>query len=112
MLPGPPTPPAVLLDLPSGEQPWGLQGILAANTAVIVTRCTLADLTATRHSLVLLLERLIGEHRIPREAIYLVLNQVNERSPITPREFHDELANAYGWAPPVAARRTYLPSIL
>ncbi len=53
-----------------------MQGIAAANTAVIVARCTLADMTATRHTLVLLLERLIGEHRIPREAIYLVLNQV------------------------------------
>ena len=31
---------AVLLDLPAGEQPWSMQGIAAANTAVIVTRCT------------------------------------------------------------------------
>jgi len=102
---------AVLLDLPAGEQPWSLQGISAANTAIIVSRCTLADMTAARHSMVLLLERLIGEHRIPREAIYLVLNQVNERSPITPREFHDELGNAYGWAPPVAVVIPYLPAI-
>ncbi len=102
---------AVLLDLPAGEQPWSLQGISAANTAIIVSRCTLADMTAARHTMVLLLERLIGEHRIPREAIYLVLNQVNERSPITPREFHDELGNAYGWAPPVAVVIPYLPAI-
>ena len=102
---------AVLLDLPAGEQPWGMQGIMAANTAIIVTRCTLADMTATRHSLVLLLERLIGEHRIPREAIYLVLNQVSEHSPISPRGFHDELVKGYGWAPPVAAVIPYLPAI-
>lgn len=102
---------AVLLDLPAGEQPWGMQGIMAANTAVIVSRCTLADMAATRHSMILLLERLIGEHRIPREAIHLVLNQVSERSPISPREFHDELASAYGWAPPVAAVIPYLPEI-
>jgi len=102
---------AVLLDLPAGEQPWSLQGISAANTAIIVSRCTLADMTAARHSMVLLLERLIGEHRIPREAIYLVLNQVNERSPITPREFQEELTNAYGWAPPVAVVIPYLPAI-
>jgi cellulose biosynthesis protein BcsQ len=102
---------AVLLDLPSGEHPWSLQGITAANTAVIVARCTLADMTATRHTLILLLERLIGEHRIPREAIYLVLNQVNERSPISARGFHDELVAGYGWAPPVAAVIPYLPAI-
>ncbi|MDD5367561.1 MAG: AAA family ATPase [Anaerolineaceae bacterium] len=102
---------AVLLDLPAGEQPWGMQGIAAANTAIIISRCTLADMTATRHSLVLLLERLIGEHRIPREAIHLVLNQVSEHSTISPREFHDELSNGYGWAPPVAAVIPYLPAI-
>jgi len=102
---------AVLLDLPAGEQPWSLQGITAANTAVIVSRCTLADMTATRHSLILLLERLIGEHRIPREAIYLVLNQVHEHSPISARSYHDELVKGYGWAPPVAAVIPYLPAI-
>ena len=102
---------AVLLDLPAGEQPWSLQGIIAANTAVIVTRCTLADMAATRHTLILLLERLIGEHRIPREAIYLVLNQVTEHSPISARGFHDELVAGYGWAPPVAAVIPYLPAI-
>ena len=102
---------AVLLDLPAGEQPWSLQGIAAANTAVIVTRCTLADMAAARHTLVLLLERLIGEHRIPREAIYLVLNQVSDHSPISARGFHDELVDGYGWAPPVAAVIPYNPAI-
>ncbi len=102
---------AVLLDLPAGEQPWSLQGIAAANTAVIVSRCTLADMAAARHTLILLLERLVGEHRIPREAIYLVLNQVTERSPISLRGFHDELVGSYGWAPPVAAVIPYNPAI-
>lgn len=102
---------AVLLDLPTGEQPWSLQGIAAANTAVIVSRCTLADMAAARHTLILLLERLVGEHRIPREAIYLVLNQVNDRSPISLRGFHDELVSSYGWAPPVAAVIPYNPAI-
>jgi MinD-like ATPase involved in chromosome partitioning or flagellar assembly len=102
---------AVLLDLPAGEQPWCLQGLAAANTAVIVARSTLADLTATRHTLILLLERLVGELRIPREAIYLVLNQVNEKGMLSPSSFHTELAAGYGWAPPVAAVIPYLPAI-
>ena len=102
---------AVLLDLPAGEQPWSLQGLTAANTAVIVARSTIADMTATRHTLILLLERLVGEHRIPRELIYLVLNQVSEKGMLTPSSFHSELAAGYGWAPPVAAVIPYLPAI-
>ena len=47
---------AVMLDLPAGTQPWTLQGIMAANTAVIVARPTLSDLAVTRHTLILLLE--------------------------------------------------------
>ncbi|MCU0487290.1 MAG: hypothetical protein MUC85_14395 [Anaerolineales bacterium] len=78
---------------------------------MIVSRCTLADMAAARHTLILLLERLVGEHRIPREAIYLVLNQVTERSPISIRGFHDELVGSYGWAPPVAAVIPYNPAI-
>lgn len=103
---------AVLLDLPAGEQPWSIQGIAAANTAVIVTRCTLADMTATRHTLILLLERLVGEHRIPREAICLVLNQVSDNSLISVRGYYDELLNGYGWAPPVVAVIPYAPAII
>jgi cellulose biosynthesis protein BcsQ len=94
---------AVLLDLPGGEGTWTMHPLLAANTAVIVARPTLADLAATRHLLVLLLERMRNEHRIPQESIYMVLNQVNERSSITPRGFYEELAQSYGWAPPVLA---------
>lgn len=94
---------AILLDLPGGEGKWTLEPVAAANTAILVTRITLADLAATRHLLVLLLEKLRGEHRIPRESIYLVLNQVNEKSTITPRGFYEELTQSYGWAPPVLA---------
>ena len=35
----------------------------------------------------------------------------HERSPISPRGFHDELVGGYGWAPPVAAVIPYLPAI-
>ncbi len=94
---------AVLLDLPAGEGIWTMHPLLAANTAVIVARPTLADLAATRHLLVLLMERMRNEHRIPQESIYMVLNQVNDRSSITPRGFYEELAQSYGFAPPVLA---------
>jgi cellulose biosynthesis protein BcsQ len=95
---------AVLLDLPPGEQPWTLEGIAAANTAIVVTRLTLADVAGTRHTLQLLVERMSAEHRIPREAIFLALNQVHDHAPLTPRTFLDALAKELdGWTPPVAA---------
>jgi Flp pilus assembly CpaE family ATPase len=102
---------AVLLDLPAGPQAWTMQGIMAANTAVIVTRPTLADLAATRHTMILLLERLVSEHRIPREAISMVFNQVNERSPMTPSSFHGGLVANYGWAPSVSAVIPFDPAV-
>lgn len=95
---------AVLLDLPPGEQPWTLEGITAANTAIVVTRLTLADVAGTCHTLQLLLEQMSAEHRIPREAIFLVINQAHDRTPLTPRGFLDALAKEFdGWTPPVAA---------
>jgi len=95
---------AVLLDLPPGEQPWTLEGITAANTAIVVTRLTLADVAGARHTLQLLLQHMNAEHRIPREAIFLVLNLVHDRAPMTPRTFLDTLGKEFeGWTPPVAA---------
>ncbi len=94
---------AVLLDLPHGEGIWTLHPLMAANTAVIVARPTLADLAATRHLLVLLMERMRNEHRIPQESIFMVLNQVSDRSRLTATQFYQELVQSYGWAPPVLA---------
>ena len=102
---------AVCLDLPTAENTWSLQGLGAANTAVIVARPTLADISATWHSLVLLLEKISGTHRIPRESIFLALNQVSEHSFFTPREFCDVLVKRYGWSPPVAAVIPFDPAI-
>ena len=102
---------AVCLDLPTAENTWALQGLGAANTAVIVARPTFADIAATWHHLVLLLEKLAGAHRIPRESIFLALNQVSEHSSFTPREFCDVLVERYGWSPPVAAVIPFDPAI-
>lgn len=94
---------AVLLDLPQGEGIWTLHPLLAANTAVIVARPTLADLAATKHLLVLLTDRMRNEHRIPQESIFLVLNQVSDYSRMTANGFYQGLVESYGWAPPVLA---------
>ncbi len=102
---------AVLLDLPDGEDVWTLHPLLAANTAVIVTRPTLADLAATKHLLVMLMERMRNEHRIPQESIFLVINQASDRSRMTPSSFYQDLTNSYGWAPPVLAVIPFDPAI-
>ena len=92
---------AVLLDLPNGEGTWMTQSLIASNTAVIVTRCTLSDALATSHLITLLLEKMRHEVRIPKESIYMVINQYNERSGISARDLHEELVKKHGWAPPV-----------
>lgn len=95
---------AVLLDLPAGEMPWTMEGITAANTAVIVARPCLADMAGVVHTLRLLTERMNEKHRIPREAIYIVLNQVHDHTPLTPRGFMDALSAEFkDWTPQVAA---------
>jgi Flp pilus assembly CpaE family ATPase len=94
---------AVLLDLPCSEGIWTMHPLMAANTAIIVSRATLADLAATRHLLVLLMERMRGEHRIPQESIFMVLNQVSDGGRIPPNQFYQELVQSYGWAPPILA---------
>lgn len=95
---------AVLLDLPAGEQPWTMEGITAANTAVIVARPCITDIAGVVHTLRLLTERMSEKHRIPRDAIYLVLNQVHDHTPLTPRGFMDALSAEFkDWTPQVAA---------
>ena len=94
---------AILMDTPPAENLWLMHALLFANVALVVARPTLADLAAVRHSLTLLLNGLKAEKRLARESIYLVLNQVSERSSFTPRLFQEELGKALEWAPPIAA---------
>jgi Flp pilus assembly CpaE family ATPase len=94
---------AIVMDVPTTEDLWMMHSIIYANYALIVARPTLADLTAVRHTLTLLLTGLKSEKRLARESIYLVLNQTSERSSFTPRIFQEELSKVMGWAPPIAS---------
>ena len=102
---------AIVMDVPSAEDFWMTHSIFFANFALIVTRPTLADLTAIRHTLTLLLTGLKTEKRLSRDSIYLVLNQVTERSSFTPRVFQEELSKSLGWAPPIAAIVPFDPNV-
>ena len=102
---------AIVMDVPTTEDLWMMHSIIFANYALIVTRPTLADLTAIRHTLTLLLTGLKSEKRLARDLIYLVLNQTSERSSFTPRIFQEELSKSLGWAPPIAAIVPFDPGV-
>lgn len=103
---------AIVMDLPAFECAWMLQPLVFANTVLVVARPTLADCSAVRYTLDLLLRGLREENRKPRESIYLVLNQASERNTTTPRGFQEDLADVLGWAPPIAAIIPYDPAVL
>lgn len=100
---------AMVMDLPSAETPWMLHPLYFANLVLIVARPTLADLFTVRHTLAAL--SLLGS-KLPRESIYLVLNQVSPESAFTPRQFSEELVNSIDWAPPLAAVIEHDPNVL
>ncbi|MEN4099348.1 MAG: hypothetical protein ROW52_05450, partial [Anaerolineaceae bacterium] len=102
---------AIVMDVPTTEDLWMMHSIIFANYALIVARPTLADLTAIRHTLTLLLTGLKSEKRLARDSIYLVLNQTSDRSGFTPRLFQEELSKSLGWAPPIAAIVPFDPGV-
>jgi cellulose biosynthesis protein BcsQ len=99
---------AMVMDLPLAESEWLLHPLFFANIALIVARPTMADLFAVRHTLNFL--NSLG-NRLPREALYLVLNQASESSALTPRRFLEELSGDLGWAPPIAAVIEHDPNV-
>ena len=90
---------AMVMDLPHEESEWMTHPLVFANIALLVCRPIMADLFALRHTLNLLSR--LG--KLPREAVYLVLNQASESSSLTPRAIQSELSQALGWAPPIIA---------
>ena len=102
---------AIVLDVPTSEDLWMIHSLLFANIAVLVARPTMADLTAIRHTLNLILTGLKSEKRLSRDAIYLVLNQTSDRNSFSPRLFQEELSKSLGWAPPVMAVIPYDPGV-
>ncbi len=102
---------AILLDLPAGEGAWTMQPLLAANLVIIVARPTLDGVRATAHVSKLLTESLQSNHRIPRENIFVVLNQRTKQSNYTASSFHQKGANQFGWFPPVMTTIDYDPVI-
>jgi len=102
---------AVLLDLPAGEGGWTLQPLLAANTVVIVARPTMDGIRAVAHLSQLLTEKFDQQHRVPREGLFVLLNQRTPKSTFTATAFNQQGASYAGWFPPVLATVDYDPTI-
>jgi MinD-like ATPase involved in chromosome partitioning or flagellar assembly len=102
---------AILLDLPAGEGAWTLQPLLVANLVFIVSRPTLEGIRATAHFARLLTEDLQSDHRVPKESIFVVLNQRTKNSTFTASSFHKKGSDEYGWFPPVLTTIDFDPVI-
>jgi MinD-like ATPase involved in chromosome partitioning or flagellar assembly len=102
---------AILLDLPAGQGAWTMQPLLAANLVLILSRPTLDGVRATAHIARLLTEELHVNHRIPKEGIYVILNQRTKNSSYTASSFHHEGNKYSGWFPPVLTTIDFDPTI-
>ncbi len=96
---------ALVLDLPPDiASEWALQPLLAANTVLLVARLTLADANKMMQAYQLLTQRLAVEHAIPRENMFIVLNQYTRDDNISPSAFSKMLQEAMptrGQVPPI-----------
>jgi Flp pilus assembly CpaE family ATPase len=98
----------MVMDVSPDESEWMTHSLQFANAVLLVYRPIMADLFALRHTLNILSR--LGTQ--PREAIYLVLNQANEASSLTPRAVQSELSEALGWAPPIVGVIEHDPAVL
>lgn len=91
----------VIFDSPPGG--LSAMAIAASNSLLLVARPTLADAWCSVEAVRTVSERLAGQHRIPPEGIFVVLNRVRQGS-MTASEWHGAASRALGRAfPPVVA---------
>jgi len=104
---------AIVMDLPPTEESWAITPLMLANTLILVALPGYTDQVKTVQTVQLLTQTLAGQHRIPRENIFVVLNQFNkETDNLLPDSFHQGAA-AYleGWFPPVLTTIPFAPRV-
>lgn len=102
---------AVVMDLPPTQSEWNIQPLMRATAVILVAEPSLADQVNAIETLNILTGVLDPRYRVPREAIYIVLNRITDRDPLTPAAFQDGIASKLGWAPPVIARIPHDPDV-
>ncbi|MBN1933864.1 MAG: AAA family ATPase [Anaerolineae bacterium] len=65
---------AIVLDLPPTEEGWAITPLLMANTLILVALPSFTDQVKTVQTVQLLTQTLSGQHRIPKENMFIVLN--------------------------------------
>lgn len=102
---------ALVLDLPPTQSEWAIQPLSRATVVLVVAEPNRADQANVVHLLNIVTGVLDERYRVPREAIYLVLNRVTDRDPLTPQAFREGIESVLGWAPPVIARIPHHPAV-
>lgn len=102
---------AIVMDLPPTRTEWNIQPVMRATAVILVAEPSLADQVNVIETLNILTGVLDPRYRVPRQAIYLVLNRVTDRDPLTPQAFREGIEGALGWAPPVIARIPHDPEV-
>jgi len=103
---------AIVLDLPPTYSEWGLQPLTRANTVLVVTTPNLSDAIKLVRQLQMITERFDPRYRIPRSAVYLVLNDRRREDNLPASAIQEVLADHLeGWAPPVIATIPHDPQV-
>ena len=103
---------AIVMDLPPTYSEWGLQPLTRANTVLVVATPNLSDAIKLVRQLQMISERFDPRYRIPRTAVYLVLNDRRREDNLPPSAIQDVLADHLnGWAPPVVATIPHDPQV-
>ncbi len=102
---------AIVMDLPPTQTEWNIQPLMRATSVIVVAEPSLSDQVNAIDNLNILTGVLDPRYRIPKEAIYFVLNRVTDRDPLTPNAFREGVESKLGWAPPVIARIGHDPEV-
>ena len=104
---------AIVMDLPPTEEAWAIAPLLLANTLILVALPGYTDQVKTVQTVQLLTQTLSGQHRIPKENMFIVLNQFNkETDNLLPDAFHQGAASFLeGWFPPVLTTIPFSPRV-
>lgn len=95
---------AIVMDLPPTETDMAVRPLTQATTVVFVTLPTFADAAKLGRSVHLLTQRLASQHRIPRENMCYVLNQVRPHDRFNADSVAATAATmGGGWCPPLVA---------
>jgi MinD-like ATPase involved in chromosome partitioning or flagellar assembly len=102
---------AIVMDLPPTQTEWNIQPLMRATAVLLVAEPSLSDAVNAIETLSILTGALDPRYRVPKEAIFLVLNRVDPKDAMTPQAFREGIESRLGWAPPVVARIPYDPEV-